>query len=94
MNEREVVAGLPLVTDEQAAETVVPAVGPLNDPASRLALDASDERLFAATTDVRGHVAIPTLALTSPESTPLWGGVIACLGRLPRYSPPHLHVSF
>ena len=51
MNEREVVAGLPLVTDEEAAEAVVPAVGPFNDSALRLAVDASDERLFAATTE-------------------------------------------
>jgi hypothetical protein len=71
MNEREVVAGFPLVTDEQASEAVVPAVGPLNDPASRLALGASDERLFAATTDVRSHVAIPDLLLGVAVVVPL-----------------------
>lgn len=42
----------PLPADEQAAETVVPRVGPLDHPAPRLAAYFADERLFTAPADV------------------------------------------
>jgi hypothetical protein len=51
---REVVVGDALPADEQPAESVVPAVGPFDDPASRFAAHAPDHRRLAATTNVRG----------------------------------------
>jgi hypothetical protein len=63
VDEREVVRGFPFVTDKQGAKSVVPAVRPLDDPTSRLATNAPNERLFTSTADVRDHAPIPNLAL-------------------------------
>ena len=49
----EVVLRDSLPTDQKAAEPVVPTVRPLDDPATWLAANTSDERLLASTTDVR-----------------------------------------
>ena len=56
MDEREVVSAFPFVTDEQGSETIVPTVGSLDDPPSRLAANAPDERLLTAAPDVRDDV--------------------------------------
>lgn len=56
MDEREVVGAFPFVTDEQGSEAIVPTVGSLNDPASRFAANAPEERLLTAAPDVRDDV--------------------------------------
>ena len=63
MNEREVVGGLALVTDEQGAESVVPAVGSFDDPAAGCSANAAHERRFSSTSNVWDHAAITNLAL-------------------------------
>lgn len=63
MDEGEVVGGLPLVTNEQRAKTIVPTVGAFDDPAARLASGAADQRWFAAPSNVRSHSAISDLFL-------------------------------
>jgi hypothetical protein len=60
VNEREVVGGLALVMDEQTSEAVVPAVGLFDDPAAWLSSDASHERRFSSTSDVRDHATMRT----------------------------------
>lgn len=62
MNEREVVGPFSLVTNEQPAEEVMPAVGSLDDPPARLSAHAADERLFASPPDVRDDAPIANLA--------------------------------
>ena len=62
MKEREVIGAFPLVPDEQAPEQVVPAVGPFDDPAARLATHAADERLFSSPPDVWDDAPIADLA--------------------------------
>jgi len=62
MKEGEVIGAFALVPDDQAAEQVVPAVGPFHNPAARLAPHAADERLFASPPDVRDHAPIADLA--------------------------------
>jgi hypothetical protein len=42
---------------EQAAESIVPGVGPFDDPASRLPADLSDQRLLAAAPNMRTDTA-------------------------------------
>lgn len=64
MKEREVVGGLALVTNEQTAKAVVPAVGPLDDPSSRFPASAADERRFSSTPNVRDDAAIAHLSLS------------------------------
>ena len=71
MDEGQVVARLPLVADEQAAVTIVPAVGALHDPSAWFAASAADQGLFTASTDVRRHVAIPDLLLGVGVVVPL-----------------------
>jgi hypothetical protein len=63
MNEREVVGSLALVSNQQSPEAVVPAVGPFDDPAAGLPANATYERRFASTANVRDHAAIADLAL-------------------------------
>jgi len=46
------VSSATLPTHEQAAEAVVPGVGSLDDPSSRLAAHPPDERRFSASTNV------------------------------------------
>ena len=46
-----------LPSDEETSEAVVPGVGSLDDPASRLALHDPDERLLTASADVRTDAA-------------------------------------
>ena len=53
----EVVLRESLPADQEATEPVVPTVRPLDDPATRLAANTSDERLLASTTDVRNDPA-------------------------------------
>lgn len=62
MKEREVIGTFALVPDDQASEQVVPAVGPFDHPAARLATDAADERLFASPPDVWDDAPIANLA--------------------------------
>src|SRR5579884_2257306 len=71
MKEREVIGAFALVPDDQASEQVVPAVGPFDDPAARLATHAADERLFASSPDVRHDAPITDLAFRVRESKPL-----------------------
>lgn len=63
MNEREVVGSLALVTNEQTAEAVVPAVGSFDDPAARLSANAAHEWRFSPASNVRDHATIADLAL-------------------------------
>ena len=62
MKEREVIGAFALVPDDQASEQVVPAVGPFDDPAARLATHAADQRLFPSSSDVRDDAADTDLA--------------------------------
>jgi hypothetical protein len=62
MKEGEVIGAFPLVPDDQAAEQVVPAVGPFDDPAARLATHAADKGLFASPADVWDDAPIADLA--------------------------------
>jgi len=62
MNEREVIGGLALIADEESPEAVVPAVGSLDDPPARFPANAADERLLAATSNVRNDASISNLA--------------------------------
>lgn len=62
MNEREVVGPFSLVTNEQAAEEVVPAVGSLDDPPARLSTHTADERLFASPSNVWDDASIADFA--------------------------------
>ena len=48
---------MPLPAHEQAAETVVPRVGAFDHPPPRLAADFTDQRLFAASSNVRSDSA-------------------------------------
>jgi len=57
VTEPDIVVRLSLPADEQRSESVVPAVGALDYPATRFALVATDERRFTATPDVRFDVA-------------------------------------
>ena len=57
MNLGKVVGADPLPADKEPSELIVPSVGPLNDPASRLASNAADHPTLAATTDVRDDAA-------------------------------------
>ena len=50
---RKVVSSEALPADQDAAESIVPAVCAFDDPATRLATHAPDQRLLAATTAVR-----------------------------------------
>lgn len=52
LHHRQVVPRGALPAHEQPTKPIVPAVGPFDDPASWLALHATDHRLLAATTDV------------------------------------------
>jgi len=63
VDEREVVGGLPLVTNEQSAKAVVPAVGSFDDPAAGLSANTAHERRFSAASNVRDHATIANLAL-------------------------------
>jgi hypothetical protein len=62
MKKREVVGALPLVSDDQTSEQVVPAVGPLDDPAPRFTAHAADQRLFASPPDVGDDAPVADLA--------------------------------
>lgn len=53
MNERKVVCGLALPADAQGTEVIVPAIGALDDPATRSAANAADQRRLSAASDVR-----------------------------------------
>ena len=57
MEHGEVVGGVAFPAHQQTTEAVVPAVGAFDDPAPRFALGAPNERLFAATSDVRNDPA-------------------------------------
>ena len=59
MDEREVVLGLAFPPNEQAAEAIVPRVGPLDDPAARLPARAAGQGRFAAAPNVRDDAAPP-----------------------------------
>lgn len=61
MNEREVLGGLALITNEQTAEAFVPAVGSFDDPAAGLSANAAHERRFSWTSNVRDHATIADL---------------------------------
>lgn len=63
MNQREVVGGLALVTNEQTSVAVVPAVGSFDHPSAGLAADAAHQRRFSSTSNVRDHATISDLAL-------------------------------
>ena len=63
MDEREVVGGFALVTNEQRAKAVVPAIGSFDDPATGLSTNGTHERRFSAASNVRDHAAIADLAL-------------------------------
>ena len=63
IDESAVTLGLSLPTYSQAAKVVVPAVGALNHPASRLATDAPDQRWLAPAANVRLHTALTCLLL-------------------------------
>jgi len=63
IHESAIVERLPLPTDTQRAEVVVPAVGSLDDPAARSPSDAADERLFTPPTNVRGDSSLSRFAL-------------------------------
>ena len=52
LDEGQVVVGLPLPTDEQAAETVVPSVGPLDDPSPGRAANATEQRRLSSPASV------------------------------------------
>jgi hypothetical protein len=71
MDEGQIVARLPLVADEQATVSIVPAVGALHDPSSWFAASAAHQGLFTAPADVRRHVAIPDLLLGVRVVVPL-----------------------
>lgn len=62
MKEGQVIGTFPLVPDDQAAEQIVPAVGPLDDPAARLATHTADERLFASPSNVWNDAPIADLS--------------------------------
>jgi hypothetical protein len=62
MKEREVVGALPLVTNDQAAEEIVPAIGPLDDPAARFSAHAADKGLFSSPADVRDDASVADFA--------------------------------
>lgn len=47
----------PFPADEQTAESVVPGVGALHDPAPRLTADLADKRRLASTPNVRSNSA-------------------------------------
>src|SRR6266850_5940509 len=53
MNHREIVLGLAFPTHQQSTEAIVPAVGAFDDPASRLAPHAPEQRRLSASADVR-----------------------------------------
>lgn len=57
LKHREVVVRQALPPDQQPAKTVVPAVGPLDNPAPRFASHAFDHRSFPSTSDVRRDAA-------------------------------------
>jgi hypothetical protein len=63
MDECEVVGGLALVTNEQPAKTVVPAIGSFYDPPTGLSANAAHERRFSAASNVRDDATIADLAL-------------------------------
>ena len=63
MDEREVVGGFALVTNEQRAKAVVPAIGSFDDPATGLSTNGTHERRFSAASNVRDYATIADLAL-------------------------------
>ena len=63
MDEREVVGGLALVTNEQPTKSVVPAIGSFDDPAAGLSANAAHERRFPAASNVRDDASVADLAL-------------------------------
>jgi hypothetical protein len=68
VNEREVIGPFSLVTNEQPAEEVMPAIGSLDDPPARLSTHASDERLFASPSDVWDDASIADFAQLRPRA--------------------------
>ena len=62
MKEREVIGAFALIPDDQAPEQVVPAVGPFDDPAARLATHAAEEWLLASSSYVGDDAANTNLA--------------------------------
>jgi hypothetical protein len=70
MKEREVVGALPLVTNDQAAEEIVPAIGPLDDPAARFSAHAADKGLFSSPADVRDDASVADFAFVSVRRIP------------------------
>jgi hypothetical protein len=57
VQESKVMSANPLPAHEQRAKAVVPSVGALHDPAAWLALDAPQQRLLTAASDVRSDPA-------------------------------------
>lgn len=57
LEHRQVVGGDSLPADEQSAKAVVPAIRPLDDPASRPAAHTADQRLFPSSADMRNDPA-------------------------------------
>jgi hypothetical protein len=62
VNEREVGGPFSLVTNEQPAEEIVPAVGSLDDPPARLSAHAPDEWLLASPSNVWDDASIADFA--------------------------------
>jgi hypothetical protein len=62
LDEGEIVLGFALPADEKTAVSVVPAVGALDDPASRFSVNTAEQRLLASPTDV-GNDSTPTYLL-------------------------------
>jgi hypothetical protein len=67
VNEREMVLRNCLPASAERAEVVVPALGALDNPASRAPADAANERRFAASTNVRSYAAPSSCSLADAE---------------------------
>lgn len=71
VNEGAIVQGFAFPPDTQRAEVVVPAVRPLDDPATRPTADAADQRLLAAAANVGNDAACAGFVLRIGVVVPL-----------------------
>lgn len=89
VEEAVVVGANPLPAHEQTAEAVVPGVGALHDPASRLPLNAAQEWLLPAPADVRGDPAGPDGRLGVLVVVPLVEAEVLGAARAARSTSDH-----
>lgn len=66
MEKAQVVCTFALPANEQSAKTVVPAIGALDDPTTRLTLEAADQFAFTSATNVRMDASVADGLLRVP----------------------------